>query len=166
VVLRTAPGKESNAAANAENKLNLLSCAPRIRERGILKPMFPGYAFARTKTSRWMDLLRLRHVRGLLMAWEKDTQHPSWVPDQLIQQIQANEESNLNPQVQHLGFTYRQRLAMVGGPFTHGLFLGVVDASPGNRVRILFELLGREFQAEVDLKDVDARIDTRGYALA
>ena len=147
VVLRTAPAKESNAVANAENKLSLESYAPKLKLLHQTKPLFPGYAFARTNPEHWPRLLQLKHVRGLLMAGD----HPSWVEDGIIDQIRESES------VPNLPFTYRQKLAMLAGPFTHGLFLGLASSSPGNRVRVLFALLGREFEAEVELKSIDTK---------
>jgi transcription antitermination factor NusG len=145
-VLRTAPHRESNAAANAENKLNLESYAPRCKELSQVKPLFPGYSFVRTEINTWGKLLRLRHVRGILMAGD----HPSWLPDRIVQELRSQEEStgliSCSPR-----FTFRQKLAITGSPFTCGLYLGL---SPGNRVRLLFELLGQEFEAEVHLKQV------------
>lgn len=146
MVLRTAPHKEQQAAANVENKLLLEAYAPKLKELHQTKPLFPGYSFARTPHDRWHRLLRLKHVRGILMA----SDHPSWLPNQVILQLKAQEQPE--GYLAHTPrFTFRQRLSIVGGPFTQGLYLGM---APKNRVRVLFALLGQDVEAEVDLKRV------------
>ena len=77
---------------------------------------------------------------------------PSIVRHQILDQLREQESLHTHPS--RWGFTYRQKLPMVAGPFTHGLYLGV---APGQRVRLLFELLGKEFPKDVDIKDIDTR---------
>ena len=144
VVLRTKPRFESRAAANAENKLNLESYAPKIREFGKVSPLFPGYAFVRARRDFWTALLRLTHVRGILMAGD----HPSWLEDSIIDEIRTYEQK---PQTSR--FTLGQNLVIGGGPFSYGLYAGMTSQ---NRVKVLCRLLGREVPIEFELERVRA----------
>ncbi len=142
LVIRAKSGQESRTAANVENHGNLEAYAPRIREYGKVKALFPTYAFAQVKNDDWAFVRRIKGVRGVLMAGES----PAKVLDEVIEEIRAREKEGINQP-----FTLRQRLAIVGGPFSHGLYMGM---SAHNRVRVLFELLGKETTKDMDIKRV------------
>jgi len=146
VVIRTKNGQERSTAANVENHGHVESYSPRFREYGRVKALFPGYAFAKVNQGNWSFLLRIKGVRGILMAGER----PSVVKDEVIDGIRAGE---VEPDIIDLkkSFTPRQKLGIVGGPFTRGLYLGM---SSRNRVRVLFELLGKETEKDIDIKRV------------
>ena len=132
--------------------LGFASYAPRtietVTKRGIrrqkISPLFPGYLFAEL-TPRWPDLLTAYHVRGLLMAGES----PACVAQEVIDELHQRERPDgLIPCAGARRRRWRPgRIVQV----RHGVLIGlsgridvVLEGGSADRIRVLFDLLGRQ----------------------
>jgi transcription antitermination factor NusG len=102
----------------------------------------------------WGSLRRLPFVWQLLMS---DYGKPAVVPDALISNLQARTSPRRivdDPLWAPPPYVVGQRVAVIDGPLA-GL-AGVCKMSAGERIRLLFELLGREVIADFSPAEVMA----------
>lgn len=127
--------------------------SPRCREliRGAfrLRPMFPGYLFARHPERRWVFLRGTYGVIGVVMGIGGV---PAELPDNEIARLRAREmEDGVIPLCSGLSPGDRVRV-------DNGLISldAVVDGMSGReRVFVLMEVLGAVRRVEVPLSDVE-----------
>jgi transcriptional antiterminator RfaH len=114
---------------------------PRKRSN-VEAVLFPGYLFVEF-CERWQAIFNQQHVIGMLMAGEK----PAPVRDFEIDHLRAKERNGYvelpEKIVQRTRFRKGQPVRVISGPLIgHD---GIVkNMSGGERVKVLFQMLGRE----------------------
>jgi transcription antitermination factor NusG len=76
--------------------------------------------------------------------------YPSVVRKDIIEDIKSRQDDSGLVAIEK-GFTFKQRVRIVDGVFSEGLYLGMSDK---HRVRVLFELLGKELTKDINIKRV------------
>lgn len=151
-VVRAQPRKEALAQLNLRNQgfetyLPLALAPPRPRANTRRKPVsgpqhkafFPGYLFVRLDLTRgrWRSVNGTLGVIGLVQFGETPCPAPRGFVERLIASTRT--DGVLGPPVP---IPVGARVQIVGGPFDSHVGT-LVSAEPGERVRILLDLLGR-----------------------
>lgn len=113
-----------------------------------VRPLFPGYAFARPRTRAWVFLRSTRGVAGVLMRTEEA---PAWCPHVEIARLRAREGPDGLVRLNAEEFRVGERVRVEKG---YGSFDAIVDGMAGQeRVFVLLQVLGGG-RAEVSVRDV------------
>jgi|SRR5215813_6269475 len=166
--IHTHPCRETVAAMNIE-RLGLEVFFPRIRqkkavwgvEKTVIKPLFPGYIFARFVPSTYLHLIHYaRGVRRVVGNREK----PLPVDEEIINSVRSgiNDEGyvQLLPDVMRRG----DRVMVQDGPL-QGL-IGRLDEEMDDRSRVVILLEAIEYQARllIDRRCLKVQAETLGVA--
>lgn len=154
-VVWTQPSAEQRALRNAQRQ-GFTCLSPMCRETVVLRgrrtervrPLFPRYIFV-SIVARWRSLLGTHGVAGLVMSGD----HPAWVPDAYIDELRSRADSRgLVPLSPPPKFLPNERVRCRDGALSDkiGIFEGTAAL---DRVRVLFDLLGRKVL--VDLPEGD-----------
>jgi transcription antitermination factor NusG len=131
--------------------------APLHLQRGLRKaerivPLFGNYLFVGwSHDADWGSLQRVRYVWSLLMA---EPGRPAVVPDGVVEDLQRRSSPRRvvdDPLLTAAAYLPGEPIKIRAGPLA-GL-QGVCGLSAGARVRVLFELFGKEMQA--DFRNID-----------
>ncbi len=148
--------KETYAANSLRHLLKLLVFLPesRIRSRGVVKcsPFFPGYIFINADLQNVPKSL-INTCPGVLRLVEFGGD-PQAVPQHVIDTI-SQQLNRLNGQPSQLShaFSPGDIVQVKAGPLQDLEMIFVGSMTPGGRVQVLLELLGRlkEVQVDVDM---------------
>jgi transcription antitermination factor NusG len=122
-------------------RLGFETYAPRIRHRGRIAPLFPGYIFVRI-LDRWWEIRWTSRVIRIVMSGEQ----PAPVPDDFLTDLRKRERKGF---IQlPLPFKTGQRVRVSRGTFAGniGVYAGMTSKQ---REAILLELMGRTVQIEM-----------------
>jgi transcription antitermination factor NusG len=115
----------------------------RMRHPDKIIPLFSNYLFVRWhRDSDWGAVRRVRHVWHVLQS---EPGCPSVLPDSVVEDLQRRMSARRivdDPLEQPLSYKPGTKLVVQRGPLT-GL-AGVCSLHQGARVRLLFDLLGKE----------------------
>lgn len=135
---------------------------PKYREtpvRGVRKiaPLFPGYLFVRMTLENWKPLASTRDVRRVIMFGDR----PGWVDDDEVERLRSleNDVGYVEPAfAQPPAFAAGQSVEAKRGIFKDqfGEYVGLADHRGGHRVRVLFEIMGRQSEYEISAFDLQA----------
>jgi len=153
-VVQTKPHQEERVAEQLADRAGIESYAPRIEvlavRRGakakVVKPLFPGYVFARLDLpAEWKLATFTRGALCVLGGWDE----PRAVEDLAIAAIRERERRR-DRLIAYYRFRPRESVVVRAGPLKdlYGIFERYVDE--GERVRILLSLVG--YQASVELE--------------
>lgn len=152
LAVNTQPHRESLAMENLKRQ-DYLSYCPMVRKRmvrrEVLRPMFSGYIFVGLDPSqRWHPVHSTLGVRRILSFGGA----PSLVADEFIQALKAREIDGAvirpaNP------YEIGQKVRVTAGPFD-GIIASIVGMNEADRIVVLFELLGRNAKANIDIRSL------------
>jgi transcription antitermination factor NusG len=122
-------------------RLGFETYAPRIRHRGRIAPLFPGYIFVRI-LDRWWEIRWTSRVIRIVMSGEQ----PAPVPETFIADIRKREHGGFIKLP--LPFKTGQKVRISKGSFAGriGIYAGMSGKA---REAILLELMGRTVQIEM-----------------
>ena len=156
---------EHIAAAHLRSYHQLEVFLPRLRFKRsrrqgpvwVTEALFPNYLFARFN---WQESLRsVLHSRGVAGVVHFGDSWPM-VPDELINELRATfgeKETHVISPVPDVG----DEIQISGGAF-HGLLAVVTHVMPAReRVKVLFDFLGRQTTVEVKIADLIRRNERR-----
>lgn len=152
-VVNTQPHKERLALQNLERQGYRVYCPLIRRQRSharrveeVLRPLFPGYLFARVdaEAQRWRPMLSTLGVRTLVRCGER----LSLIDDAFVQSLKSRE---LDGVIVRPRSPYRvgQQVRLAGGPFD-GLVATIIDMHEHERLTVLLELLSRAVKVQID----------------
>lgn len=122
------------------------------RSRDVLRPLFPGYLFARMnmERQRWRPILSTFGVRTLVRCGDQ----LSFVDSEFIESLKAREVGGA---IARPPEPYRpgQQIRMRGGPFD-GLVATIIQMDEKDRLLVLMELLKQRVKVKVAAADVSA----------
>jgi len=148
------PRKETYAANSLNHLLKLQIFLPenQVRSRGGTKslPFFPGYIFAH------MDLQTIPRsqvnacpgVHRLVEFGGEPQTVPQYVIDTIFQQLSAADQRSVPP---GYPFSPGDIVQIKHGPLQHLEMIFTGSTTPGGRVQVLLELLGRLKEVQVDI---------------
>ena len=157
VVVNTQPHKERYAELNLLRQ-NYTVYSPRLSKtirharqtRTELRSLFPGYLFVGIdlETTPWRPIASTFGVRRLVQFGDR----LGLLPNDFVAALRSREIGGaiVRPAVP---FEAGDDVRVVSGPFA-GTIACVVDASDGDRVMILLELLQKEFSTTVPISAV------------
>jgi len=144
IVVNTRPHAEPTALENLRRQAFDVYC-PMLRKRRsharrismALRPLFPGYVFARTSavSDRWRPILSTYGVRNVVRAGEK----PSLVEHGFIANLKSREIDGAIVRPAH-PYAIGQTVQISGGPFD-GIVTTIVDLEDMDRVVVLLDML-------------------------
>jgi transcriptional antiterminator RfaH len=146
IVVNTRPHAEPLALDNLRRQAFETYC-PMLRKRRsharrvdtVLRPLFPGYLFARPRAtgSRWRPILSTHGVRSVVRAGEQ----PSLIDHQFIASLKARE---IDGAIARPAKPYEvgQQVQITDGPFD-GIVTTIIDLDEEERVVVLLEVLKR-----------------------
>lgn len=146
IVVNTRPHAEPTALENLQRQAFETYC-PMLRKRRsharrvdmVLRPLFPGYLFARPGTAgrRWRPILSTHGVRTVVRAGEE----PSCIDHGFIASLKARE---IDGAVARPAKPYQvgQKVQITDGPFD-GIVTTIIDLDEKERVVVLLEVLKR-----------------------
>jgi transcription antitermination factor NusG len=163
-VLKTKQSSSSDARANVANQ-DFEFFHPTFRMRAVrgvrrVAPLFPFYLMVRVDERRqdWRALCSTRGVSCVLLSGDG----PGQVPDAVVSDFRAivdDTDDGYYHDPQHDSPRFSPGAAVEG---TRGLFEGKygtyrgLAGNRGDRVRVLFDILGREAEFEVGVDDLVA----------
>ncbi len=164
IVLKTKQSSSSDAIANVRNQ-DFEYFHPTFRERAVrgvrrITALFPHYLIVRIddRKNDWKVLCSTRGVAEVLLAGDK----PSRVPDQHVEEIRALTEDTVDgyyhdPEHDAPRFAPNAAVEGIRGLFKgkYGIYRGL-SGNRGDRVRVLFDILGRSAEFEVRVDDLTA----------
>lgn len=134
---------------------------PEYREtpvRGVRKtmPLFPGYIFVTVTRENWKPIAYTRDVKQIFMSGE----HPAPLHPSEIERLRSLENAHgyIEPEfAQPPQFQRGESVEAKRGIFKDkfGEFVGLADHRGGHRVRVLFEIMGRQAEYEISAFDLD-----------
>lgn len=136
---------EYSATIRASSRVTLRARGQRVRT--VVRPLFPGYLFARViiaDRSTWLPIFRCKGVKGVLVVGEE----PGRVPDAVIDEIQGLDNCGVSATASELAFVEGMQVRIEEGPFAS--FPAVVEAirkaAAGSdpEVDCLVDLFGRQ----------------------
>ena len=153
-VIQSKPHQEERVASQLRDRAGIEAYAPRIEvlavRRGmkakVVKPLFPGYVFARLDLpAEWKLATFTRGALSVLGGWSE----PRGVEDAAVEAIRERERRR-DRLITYYRFQPREAVVVRAGPLKdlYGIFERYVDE--GERVRILLSLVG--YQASVELE--------------
>lgn len=122
------------------------------KERRVLRPIFPGYIFVSfdPMVTQWRVI---NNTYGVVRLITGRGSAPQPVPEGLMATLMSgcDAKDNVLPLPR---FDAGDRVRLVGGPFRDAL-AEVTQASDGERVRLLFDLMGRAVVADCARSEVE-----------
>jgi transcription antitermination factor NusG len=156
-VVRTRPHKEDIAVANLQRQ-GYVTHLPRLRrtirsarrQREVLRPLFPGYAFVRLMPAvdRWRPILGTIGVNSLIMDGDRPRPVPQGVVESLIAAADRGGVVDLSG---HLRIGDRVRFQ--AGAFADRL-ASLVAIDERGRVQVLLEVLGAPRLVAAEARDL------------
>ena len=122
---------------------------PRIKERGRIKPLFPGYVFVRAGW-RWYPVRWTDHVMRLLMSGDQ----PAQLPDKTVDEIRKRQIGGFVKLPSPPRLRKGQSVRVVRGSF-EGLFAVHQGMSSKDRVWVLLDLLGQKVSVQLPYRDLE-----------
>ena len=156
-VVSTQAHKEHVALENLERQGYRAYC-PLIRRRRsharrveqVLRPLFPGYLFARVDTEalRWRPMLSTLGVRALVRCGDR----LSLIDDSFVQSLKAREQDGV---IVRPDSPYRvgQKVRVAGGPFD-GLVATIIGMHERERLTVLLGMLSRAVKVQIDAQQI------------
>jgi transcriptional antiterminator RfaH len=116
----------------------------------VLRPLFPGYLFARPdpQARRWRPILSTYGVRSVVRAGDQ----PSCIDHGFISSLRAREVDGAivrPPRPYEVG----QKVQIAGGPFD-GIITTIIDLDEEERVVVLLDVLKRATRLTLDVDAV------------
>ena len=152
LAVNTQPHREALAMENLKRQ-EYLSYCPMVRKktarRDVLRPLFSGYIFVALEPSRrWHPVHSTCGVRRILSFGGS----PSLVAGEFIHALKARE---IDGAVVRPAAPYEigQKVRITAGPFD-GIIASIVDTNEADRIVVLFELLGRNAKAKIDIRSL------------
>lgn len=144
-VVRAKPNQENWAIENITRQGGEVY-APKIKERGKLKFLFPRYVFVRVVTQQWRFLLSTFGVSTVMMVGDR----PAVVSDGELSRIRSTEVEGV-VKLPNLQMKVGDAIRITEGPYAGftGLYAG---CGPKDRERILLDYLGRKTPVLIDPK--------------
>jgi transcriptional antiterminator RfaH len=156
--LKAQPKREHLAAIGLRRQYGIECCSPRLRFRKMthrapvwfVEAMFPGYLFAKFVYSKQHRAVEASHgIRGIVRFGD----HLATLPENIVVGLQsrvgAEEVVTIDSSIK-IG----QAVQIIEGPF-RGLEVVVTSLLPAKeRVRVLFDFLGRSIEMEVSTTKV------------
>jgi transcriptional antiterminator RfaH len=153
--IRTKPRQEERAELNLRT-LDLETFAPKIRERRfapvvkrpleIVKPLFPGYIFARFNASTLLH--KVWFTRGVDKVVNFG-HTPAIVADEIIALIRSRMESEgfvkIEPEI-----AAGDKVRIKGGPLNNFVGVFAKNASAAKRIKLLLSAVNYQCQIEID----------------
>ncbi len=146
IVVNTRPHAELTALENLQRQAFETYC-PMLRKRRsharridtVLRPLFPGYLFARPGTAgrRWRPILSTQGVRTVVRAGEE----PSLIEHGFIASLKARQVDGAIARPAK-PYEVGQMVQIAGGPFD-GIVTTIIDLDEDERVVVLLEVLKR-----------------------
>lgn len=152
-VLNTHPHREHIVLQHLERQ-DFLAYCPMIRRRrsharrvsDVLRPMFPGYVFAKTTSSeqRWRPLSSTIGVRSIVRCGDE----LSLLDDAFVQGLKARETDGAicRPEAP---YQVGQQVKLSGGAFD-GLVATIIEMHERDRLTVLMNLLNRPVKVELE----------------
>jgi transcriptional antiterminator RfaH len=146
IVVNTKPSAEHTALENLQRQAFEAYC-PMLRKRRsharrvdmVLRPLFPGYLFARcgAQARRWRPILSTYGVRSVVRAAEE----PSLIDHGFIVSLKARE---IDGAIVRPARPYEvgQKVQIAGGPF-EGIVTTIIGLDEEERVVVLLDVLQR-----------------------
>jgi transcriptional antiterminator RfaH len=156
--LKTQPKREHLAATALRRQFGLECCSPRLRfrrmtQRGpvwFVEAMFPGYLFAKFVYSTQHRAVESSHgVSGIVHFGDRLATLPENIVAALQSKVGSEEIVTLD-----CSLKVGQSVQIIAGPF-HGLEVLVTQLLPAKeRIRVLFDFLGRSMEIEISTLQV------------
>ncbi len=156
-VVNTQTHKESVALENLQRQGYQVYC-PVIRRRRsharrmeeVLRPLFPGYLFARVDVDaqRWRPMLSTRGVRSLVQCGDR----LSLIDDAFVQSLKSRERDGVIVRPES-PYRVGQEVRMACGPFD-GLVATIIDMHERDRLTVLVGLLSRAVKVQIDDRQI------------
>ena len=156
--LKAQPKREHLAAIALRRQFNVESFAPRLRfrkmtQRGpvwFVESMFPGYLFAKFVYSQQHRAVESSHrIRGIVHFGDRLATLPANLVAELQSKVGADEVVTVDSSIK-----VGQTVQVIEGPF-RGLGVLVTHLLPAKeRIRVLFEFLGRRVELEISAAKV------------
>ena len=156
--LKTQPKREHLAATALRRQFGVECFSPRLRfrkmtQRGpvwFVEAMFPGYLFAKFVYSTQHRAVESSHgIRGIVHFGDRLATLPENIVAALQSRVGEEEIVTLD-----CSLKVGQSVEIIEGPF-QGLEVVVTHLLPAkNRIRVLFEFLGRSMQMEISTAKV------------
>jgi transcriptional antiterminator RfaH len=156
--LKTQPKREHLAATALRRQFGVECFSPRLRfrkmtQRGpvwFVEAMFPGYLFAKFIYSTQHRAVESSHgVSGIVHFGDRLAILPENIVTALQSRVGAEEIVTLDCSIK-----VGQSVQIVAGPF-HGLEVMVTQLLPAKeRIRVLFDFLGRSMEMEISTLEV------------
>ncbi len=153
----TRPHKEQVALQNLERQGYRVYCPLIRRQRSharrveeVLRPLFPGYLFARVDADaqRWRPMLSTVGVRTLVRCGER----LSLIDDLFVESLKRRERDGVITRPQS-PYRVGQDVRMAGGPFD-GLVATIIGMHERDRLTVLMQLLSRAVKVEIDAQQI------------
>jgi transcriptional antiterminator RfaH len=156
--LKTQPKREHLAATALKRQFGVECFSPRLRfrkmtQRGpvwFVEAMFPGYLFAKFVYSTQHRAVENSHgIRGIVHFGDR----LATLPENIVAALQAKVGSE---EIVTLDYSVKvgQSVQIIDGPF-QGLEVVVTNLLPAkDRIRVLFDFLGRSMELEVSMTKV------------
>ena len=151
--LKAQPKREHLAAIALRRQFGIECCSPRLRFRKMtqrapvwfVEAMFPGYLFAKFEYSKQHRAVEASHgIRGIVRFRDHLATLPESIVAELQSRVGAEEVMTIDSSIK-IG----QAVQIIEGPF-RGLEVVVTCLLPAKeRVRVLFDFLGRSIEMEV-----------------
>ncbi len=155
-LIRTKPRKETVAEENLHRQgweIYLPRIQQRRRRRGrwseVIEPLFPCYLFVRLHFG-FDNISPIRYTTGV-QNFVRFSEKPAVVPDEIIESLRRTEDCNKGLRyLNNLPFKPGDNVLIDTGPLA-GLQAIFLAEKGQDRVVILFDMLGRENRATVEL---------------
>ena len=129
-------------------RAGFMTYLPRIKHRGRIQPLFPGYLFIRL-IDRWYPVIWTVGVVRLLMSGDQ----PAKLPEDVVTQIRKREHGGfVKLPIQRL--RKGQKVRIVRGSFEGQIAL-YEGMSGKDRERVLLNLLGQSVPVELPSRDLE-----------
>lgn len=162
-VLQCEPQREKTAASHLIGrrfKVFLPTEAKKQTRRGrkivVIKPLFPGYLFARLNFQGDQSRLRFIHnapgIRGGIHTFLMHDGRPAVIRDVVMEAVQKVAEQTAKPQKPASSFRVNQGVIVDDGPFSGfpAMITQIMRLEPNERIRALVNIFGRETPVEFD----------------
>jgi len=122
---------------------------PRIKHRGRIAPLFPGYMFVRA-TGQWYPVRWTNHVIRVLFAGDK----PAQLHDKIIDEIRKREIGGFIKLPTPPQLRKGQHVRVIRGSF-EGLLAVHQGMGSRERVWVLLNLMGQQVPVELPSRDLE-----------
>jgi transcription antitermination factor NusG len=129
--------------------------APPVRGVRKTMPLFPGYMFVTVTLDNWRPVAYTRDVRRVIMMGER----PAPLHRSEIERLRSleNEHGYIEPEfASPPQFKTGESVEATRGIFQDkfGQYVGLADQRGGHRVKVLFEIMGRQAEYEISAFDL------------